>query len=389
MSFDPDFHQAADAWLDAGEAEGQARILLDILHDSPAATREFAALARVRAVLETAPLSEQQRLQRAAKLLRIPLRRKLRILAMKPAVRWSAAAALLIGSVMWIATGPASQTKSAQANHPNPPRKHTLPVSPPAAARTPEPLPPADPAYVKLMDSLLVPDFEAVDLSLSEAVSLLTGKAAALDSSSLEVTITGPPEGLPEQRVHLKLKYQPASVLLKLMALQTGMKVRATGQSYHLSADTEYDPADVDYRLVNLERWDSFLESQGLITSAPAVPKHPTEEMVGHESGRGLEPPPTAAAKAGTSAPDMENFRRTLLGTLNEMPKSVEVRDGDGSSKLSPFLRVGSSQKLNAMIDLIFDEEKIALVDLYLAVHDSVDGGTRLDVEDFAIVVAS
>ena len=353
MSFDPDFHQAADAWLDAGEADGQGRILLDILHDSPAATREFAALARVRAVLETAALSEPQRLQRAAKLLRIPLRRKLRILAMKPAVRWGAAAALVFGSVMWMATGPASQTKSAQANHPNPPRKHTRPVSAPAAARTPEPLPPADPAYVKLMDSLIIPDFDAVDLSLQAAVSLLTGKAAALNSSSLDVTVTGPPEGRPEKRVHLKLKYQPASVLLKLIALQTGMKVQATGPSYHLSADTEYDPADVDYRVVNLERWDSFLESQGLMTASPSVPKRPTGGIAGHESGRGPEPRPPAAAIAGNASPDLENFRRTLLGTLHETPESVEVWDGAASSISSPSLRVGSSQKLNAMLELL------------------------------------
>lgn len=353
MSFDPDFHQAADAWLDAGHEPGQGRILLDILHESPAAVREFAALARVRAVLENAPLSEQERLQRAARLLKFSLRRKLRILATKPAVRWGAAAALAVSGVTWAMVGSASRTGPTLANHSNPPKKPALPRSSPSAVRSPESLPPADPVYVKLMDSLLIPDFEAVDLSLQEAVSLLTRKAAALDSSPLTVAIVEPPEGLSEKRVHLKLKFQPASTLLKLIALQTVMRIRETGQSHQLREDTEFDPADVDYRLVNLERWDSFLESQGLITSAPAGHKNPTGGITGHESGRGVEPPPPAAAKAGNAAPDLETFRLTLLGTLNQMPKSVEVWDGAGSSESSPSLNVGSGQKLDAMLELL------------------------------------
>ena len=182
---------------------------------------------------------------------------------------------------------------------------------------------------------------------------MLTGKTAALDASPLEITIPGPPESLPEKRVHLRLKYQPASVLLKLIALQTGMKVQATGQSYHLSTDTEYDPADADYRLVTLERWDSFLESQGLMTASPSVPKRPTGGIADHESGRGQGPPPPAAATTGNASPDLENFRMTLLGALHEMPESVAVWDGAGSTKSSPSLRVGSSQKLNAMLELL------------------------------------
>jgi len=348
MSIDPDFHQAADAWLDTGEAEGQGRILLDILHDSPAAAREFAALARVRAVLENAPLSEQERLQRAAQLLRFSLRRKLRILTLKPAVRWSAAAALLLGSVTWMVTRPGPPTPpQVKLSHPPPQNFH--PITAPGGARSPEPLPPADPAYVKLMDAVLIPDFEAVDLPLQEAIALLIGKTAAAESKDLTVTMGEPTAGHPEKRVHLKLKYQPASTLLKLIALQTGMKVRATGQSYHLSPETDSDSGGLVYQLVNLERWDAFLQSQGMRTSATATPNTLTGGIMGHESGRGLEPPPAAAGNGNT--PD--HFRLTLLGTLCERPESVEVLETDGKLTSSPSLRVGASQQLNAMLELL------------------------------------
>ena len=131
------------------------------------------------------------------------------------------------------------------------------------------------------------------------------------------------------------------------------MKVRETGQSYHLSGNADYDPADVDYRLVHLERWNSFLESQGLETSTAAGPKRPTGGLIGHESGRDLEPPPPAGAKAGNAVPDLEKFRMTLLGTLCETPESVEVWTGPGSSASAPSLNVGSGQKLNSMLELL------------------------------------
>lgn len=65
------------------------------------------------------------------------------------------------------------------------------------------------------------------------------------------------------------------------------------------------------------------------------------------------------------------------------------VQDETGVEVENDGPHAGREIFLNAMIDLIFDEEKIALIDLYLAILDPVDGGTRLDVEDFAIVVAS
>ena len=327
MSPDPDFHSSGEAWLDATATPGEGRILQEILHTSPAAAREFAALARTNAALEMAHLSLEERTRRADGLITQGKTARFKQALHQSPFKWAAAALLILLPTVWLCLPqPAANTAIVIAKNSQTPKN----AAPPSSTVAPVPvenLPPADAAYGKFMDAFIIPDFRAEGLTLHEAVALLTEKVRSLESATFQVEVEDLPAGnLPEReaaRVHVNLKYQPASTLLKIIALQTSMKVHPTGQSYVLRPGPAYDPLDVAYRTVSISRWELFLESQELTTTPPST--HP----------------------ATPASPGLADVSKALLATLGEAPIKVEPWTEPGK------IKIGSGLKLNEVLGLV------------------------------------
>ncbi len=349
MSLDPDFHNSADAWLDGGATTGQGKVLQEIMENSPPAAREFASLATTRAALELGASSTARRMADADKLLQTSLGKRARNLWTHPAFKWTAAAAVLAIGAAWSmqqSNVAAPDTGIAGGNA----RKKPLTVPPgPVPQKRLENLPPADTAYTQRMENFIIPDFTANGIELREAITLLADKVTGMgEGAAFEVEIAAPPEGRAPRQVFLNLKYQPASTLLHLIALQTSMKVEASGLTYHLSPDKEPDPEDIDYRLIGAERWQAFRVSQ--------MPPSPPGGGVPY-AGQELETPPVANA-VSTGLPDLQELSALLLDTVGEAPKSVKLWESPDNSAGPPTLNAGSSQKLNAMLALLLAGDK-------------------------------
>ena len=235
MPHDPDFHETAAAWLEGESTDGQRRLLGEILRDTPDATAAMASLARTEAALQAASLTQEERLARAARLIRPAPVRHVRRLLKSPAFRWAAAAVLVAGGIAWLMSGPAAPDRS-----PAPRLARKPPIAPrltPLPATTEEAKMPAeDREFHRRMAQFILPEFSASGLTLGEAAELLRTNVKAIDPGAAPdfAALAGVSSDAP---VHLVLRYKPVKLLVDLLAIQTGSKLKLSGRSYVFAPD--------------------------------------------------------------------------------------------------------------------------------------------------------
>ncbi len=260
MPHDPDFHETAAAWLDGSGNDGAHRVLREILRDSPDSAVEFAALARAEAALHLAALTPAQRLQRARRLIQPSVAIRLRRLTSSPAFRLAAAAVIGVAGGTWwfLSGGDESGTDSVHPRlAPHMQRKEAPTLT--SSTTPPEKLPPADRDWLRRMDQFILPEFEASNLPLTQALEVLGHNVTAVDPTALP-SFSGArelPDGL---TVHLKLKHQSVAMLVKLIAIQTGTRFQPSGRGFVVGQDPETIPVNQESKSrIPRERLPAFL----------------------------------------------------------------------------------------------------------------------------------
>ncbi len=266
MSADPDFQKSADAWLDASGSESERRLLREILREHPDAALDLAVLARGHAVLQSAGLSECQRLQRASRLLQPSTGFRFRGVVSAPVFRRGAVAAILLtGSLLWYAL-----TYQGEQSPVKPPSRHVLTAQhplPPPLARISQPLDelaPPDAAFAQRLSRFIIPDFSAKNVSLAKALDTLSRSVRGLDPALALSFKAG--DALPEDlTVNLHVRYQSAEMLVRLISVQTGTRIQLSGREHVVSLNPRTPPGTemVTFRR-SVRAFQDFHRRQGL-----------------------------------------------------------------------------------------------------------------------------
>jgi hypothetical protein len=262
MSSDPDFDDAASAWLDSTDAGSPQRLLRELLRDNQEAVLTFASLSRTEAALSIAGMDRNGRLQRAGRLIQPPLGSRARRLMARPVFHWPAAA-LLTGGMVWSLLHWNHSGTALAGRRPSPVLVRSAPRALPVMNTPSGKLPPADGAYMQLLERLIVPEFSAQGVSLAEALDRLKNDIEGVDATGPEFAADTAFSGDP--KVHVHLKYQSAAMLVKVIALQTGTRFQPSGRGYVIATDPKALPPDTDSKERRPRKeLTSFLKSQGL-----------------------------------------------------------------------------------------------------------------------------
>ena len=273
MKTDPDFHPVASAWLDGRASQPEQSILREILPAEPGVMKEFAALCHTEVLLQQSATAAAFRRESLAKLMSgKPLTKRPADLWKNRITRGSAAAALLTVAV-WSMMRLGNDSDAITVAEKQAPSK--APVRTAAGggrtsnkAETKNQLPEAAPGFELLLKRFYMVDFKAAG-SLPEAVALLVKDVHLADGKSPEVEILDAGDAPVSLALNVSL---PAWTLLQIMALQSGTRMKISGES--LVFQQAENPSD---RVRSVTRSSNFNLLPALL---PSPENHPDNEDI-------------------------------------------------------------------------------------------------------------
>jgi hypothetical protein len=228
MNTDPDFHPLTAAWLDGTATPPEQQLLGEILH-TPIMMSDYAALCHTETLLRQHSRPAAQRREALAQLLAAPPWpwRMLRF-CRRPAVRWSAAAAVAAALLTWTLWPADSSGPSSVVVKPKP-SPRLMPAASPARDLPGDAtavLPPADKSVEPWLRNYYV---RPIPLSgeLAASVRALAAEIKMSNGQPLAVD----PQTNGDAPVYLKTSAAlPAWTVLEILALQSGAEAVVSGK---------------------------------------------------------------------------------------------------------------------------------------------------------------